>query len=650
MKMAFFRFLRCSKGLLTALAVISVLNACGGGGGNASAPTSSSATSSSSIASLLVVANKSTVKADGVDSVTLTLRGLDSSNAAIKGAALSISATSGLILSSSSVTTDSTTGAATVTVTADQTNQVNRVASVTLSCGSCAAANTTYSITIAGATLSLVSSSNSLVAGGAAVTLEAFVKDVSGNSVPDGTVVTFTSTDTTYVTVSASSRTTSGGKASVTISGVSSTSSDVPVNVSVLGAASSAKYAVSAPTNALSISSPSSGTAFVTGVGQLVTVTAPGTATTVNFSATSAGTWTPSSAATVSGGVASATFTPSQAGSLTITVNDNSSTPRIATQTYRVSSPVSAVDKIQLSAGQTTLAVATGSSTPSVKLTVQALDVVNSTTEQGVANVPVLFTYAGGPGAGEYITPALAYTDSSGFAYADFYAGTAPTNSGPVIVAAQIQGTAIKTGTAPSSNSVSLSIGGQATSVSFGSASVLRESTDKTLYMLDHSVQVTDASGNAVSGATVSLRVIPVAFSTGSSCTVANTYCSEDANGSGSLDSGEDGVRKLITTTTTGSCSSAATTPGGGTDGILTPSNSYAGSVPATVRTGSDGTASFALTYLKAASIWTVVKLTATVGSGTTETSNSTVFRLSPSKGDVDLPDTCYIANSPFAF
>lgn len=636
---------------LAMFACVLGLSACGGGGGNASAPTDTPAPSSTaSVAGLMVVPSKTSVIADGVDSVALTLRAVDAANAVVKNANLNVSATSGLVLSASSVTTDATTGVATVTVTADQVNQVNRTSTVTLSCGGCGAGSASISISISGATVAL-NGNTSLVAGGPTVTLDAVVRDAKGAAVADGTRVEFASTDTTAVTVSAPIQTTSGGKASVQVSGVAASAGAVPVNVTVLGTSATRNYTVSAPANALTIDSPSASTAFVTGVAQLVSVSAPG-ATTVNFSNSSAGTWSPSNTASVSGGIASATFTPSQAGSLTITVNEGANTgTRSATATYKVSSPASAADKLQLSAGQTTLQRATATTTPSVRITVQALDVVSPSIEQGVANVPIQFTFTGGPGAGEYLTPALAYTDSAGFAYADFFAGTAPSTAGAIKVNAKIQGRSIATGIAPSSNELQLTIGGQATSVSFGASSVIRESADKTVYLLDHSVQVTDAQGNAVSGAVVTLRVRPVAFSVGRTCSISRTYCSEDFNGNGSLDANEDGVRIVTTDTTVGSTCSPSTVPSasGSMDAILTPSNSYAGSVPATVTTGSDGTANFVLTYLKAASIWTVVRLSASVGSGTTETSNSSVFRLPASEADAKAPDTCHIPNSPFA-
>jgi hypothetical protein len=305
-------------------------------------------------------------------------------------------------------------------------------------------------------------------------------------------------------------------------------------------------------------------------------------------------------------------------------------------------------------------------------LTARALNSVGSS-DQAVANVPILFTMLGGPGAGEYLTPAYQLTDSAGYASADFYAGTSASIQEGIVIAAATQGTTVRVSTGDgivgsanlndgrSSNPVKLTVGGQALSVAFGSASVLRESTDKTLYIQDYSVQVTDANNNPVSNAIVTLRVRPVAFSLGSGCTIdldrndpskRATYCSEDANANGSLEAAtEDGKRILTTVTTAGQCGTGSPTVYTGTSDVsLTPQNSVAGSVPSTVTTDATGIAPFSLTYLKASAIWVVDKLSATVSVNGTESGTSTIFQLPVTTTDVALPATCHIPDSPFSY
>jgi hypothetical protein len=256
----------------------------------------------------------------------------------------------------------------------------------------------------------------------------------------------------------------------------------------------------------------------------------------------------------------------------------------------------------------------------------------------------------GGVG-GAYITPAQQSTDTFGKAYVDFYPGTAISQNG-IVIRATVKGTTIATGTAPSSSDVTIFVGGQALSVAFAPASVLRESTDKTLYIQDYSVIVSDQSNNPVKGAVVTLRLRPVAFSLGAKCSPSITYCSEDANGNSSLDNLEDGVRIAIpglgTDTSVCAVSPLPAAIVTSKDQLLTPQNSMGGLLPASVTTDANGTAAFSLTYLKGSALWIVDKLSATVSASGTESGSSTIFRLPASEVDVKLPDICHLPDSPY--
>lgn len=633
------------------LILVTALVACGGGGGNpgssaGGSSTSTTATTSAdpnvSVASIGISASSSTLRADGTSLVTLTLFALTSGNASVSGATINLSATNGVILSAPTVVTTST--GATVTVTAVASDQSNRVSVVTASCANCSSTPSTSQINVVGATVTLNNAGiTGLVAGGASTTLTAIVRDVAG-AVISGVPVTFASTDLNVLGLSTPTVLTNGsGVAIVTVSGIAV--GTARINVTALGTAVSQVYTSALAAGTLAVTAPANNSVLVTNTPQTISVAAPGAAT-VTLASTQGlfGNGQSSQTVAVAGGTASAVLTASQGGTIVVTVID--SLVRNTSLTLVASPPVSSVNKVLLNASSTTLPIATPSSPSSVTLTARAI-FNNLGADQAVANVPVQFSMIGGPGAGEFLTPALAFTNSSGVATATFFAGTAASIPNGITISARIQGTAVQTGVAPSNNNAALTIGGQALSVAFGPASVLTESTDRTLYIQDYSVQVTDANNNPVANQSVTLRIQPVAFSTGGSCTIAATYCSEDANANGSLDAGEDGVRKSITVATVGSCPTAPSAAGT-SDSILTPQNSDGGSVPSTVTTGSNGVAGFSFTYLKGSAFWIVNRLTASVSSNGTETSRSTVFRLPALVSDVT--PTCLLPPSPYSF
>ncbi len=650
-------FIKCVVALGLALA----LAACGGGGGSAGTPVTGSTTTgvtpvvptsspaaNLSVASLVVNSSSTTLNADGTSLLTFTLYALTSGNASVAGATIDLAATNGVILSTPTVVTGA--AGATVTMVAASSDQTNRIATVTVSCTGCAAAPVSTSVAIVGADITLANSgSASLIVGGVTSTLSATVKSITGSPVV-GIPVSFSVTDSLILGLSQSSVTTNNaGVASVDVSGTGPGSAIV--NVSALGNAKSQSFTSGLAAAVLAVTSPASNTVLETDKPQLISVSAPSGSTSVIFTTnrgTFSGTSSNSYPAAVIGGVATASLTVAQSGTVTVTVTDDSIPVQSVNLTLVVSPPVSAANKVLLAPSKTTLPISVvGGSQNSLTITARAVK-WNGTTDEAVAKVPIEFAMTGGPGAGEFLTPALAYTNASGEAVATFTSGTAASISNGIEVTAKIQGTSVMTGTTPSSNNVLLTIGGQALSVAFGPGSELRQSTDATLYIQDYSVQVLDANNNPVANQVVTLRLRPVAFSLGGPCLVTATYCSEDTNGNGSLDTSEDGVRVPTTDATAAACltNPNPALPGGMMDSFLTPSNSDGGSVPSIVTTDANGIAPFSMTYLKGSAFWIVDQLTATVSSIGTETSKSTIFRLPSSALDVDpictLPASTY--------
>jgi hypothetical protein len=632
-----------------------VLSACGGGGGDASTPvvpvtptpTPTPTAAAAAVASILLSTPSPLVLSADGSSKTLTIRALDAAGGLVKGVPIGLATTGATILSSSAVTTDAT-GLATVTLIANTLDQSNRTAKVTASCASCAASSISIDIAINGATLALTSNGGTTITTGAgnAITLSAQVMDSTGHAVPKDTVVNFSSSDGSKLSVgTASAKTDTAGIAQTTVVGQAVGTARVVASVPSLSTQNYTDFIVQSAGGALAFVSPP--TTMVTGITQTLQVNAPGAS---KFSvATTLGAIT--SASTINASAGFVDLLSSQAGSATVTVADDLG--HSASIVIAVSPP--AANFIVINANQTTVGLKTSTSTPSVRLTATAL-YVSGNSQQPVANVPILFSMSGGPGAGEFLDTAYKLTDSSGNADATFYSGTRVSIQSGIVVSAMVQNTAVQTGTPNNGPNTKLTIGGTALSVGIGQASAIRQSTDQTLYILDHSVQVTDANNNPVANQLVTLKLRPIAFSLGSGCaldldkafpTESATYCSEDANGNGSLDSSEDGVRKLTSVATASQCATLASGVAGTPDKLLTPQNSVGGSVPATVTTDATGIASFSLTYLKASAIWLVDELSANVSSAGTESGSSTIFRLPATRTDTN---PCVIPNSPFAY
>jgi hypothetical protein len=82
-------------------------------------------------------------------------------------------------------------------------------------------------------------------------------------------------------------------------------------------------------------------------------------------------------------------------------------------------------------------------------------------------------------------------------------------------------------------------------------------------------------------------------------------------------------------------------------DGLLTPHNSAAGSIPATVITDENGLASFQHTFLKQYAMWVEVRLKASVMVSGTETQATTSWRLPGEKTEIA---GCDLFDSPFGY
>jgi hypothetical protein len=645
--------------LLASIAMVMILIACSGGGGSPGAngvtelppasngngtPTNVVSTITAQVSSVAINSSVAQVRSDGSTTATIIVNTIDANNGLLARADVRISASTGVLSGSSGVT--DANGQASFVFSSGTIDRSNRVATITVTSNGKSAST---QVAIVGGSISLDPGGvTTLLVGGTPGLLTARVRDAAGNPVGAGVPVTFESSNSSVVTVSSVTvNTNASGVVIINVGPVAA--GNATVSASSSGVTAVQTYAVTSSGTGFYISSPSSGLVITTATPQVITVVAPGVSN-VTFATPLGlfGNGLQVQTVAVVGGVASASFTSAAAGDATISVFDSSApSVRVASVTIKVSPPVSAANKILLNSNKTNVAVSTNGTLNTIQIKARAI--FNSGgTDVGVFNVPILFSISGGPGAGESLSSSIGFTDSSGNVTTTFTAGSQASTQNGIIVHAQILGSAVGTGVVPSNNDLVITVGGQALSVVFSPGTKIVSSADNTYYELPMSVQVSDANGGAVQNQLVSLNLQPFAFSTGfNACAgpITGTYCSEDANSNGSLDAGEDGVRRVFNSATS-TCGAIAF---GTSNGNLTPPNSAAGSVPSTVTTLANGIAGFNLTYLKGSAVWIVVKLTATVASAGTESSFSTIFRLSPSAVDASS-DPCPLPSSSYSF
>jgi len=649
--------------LFLSLLLICFLIACGG-----SADTADTGDDGTTVtaASLDLIASPPTVKSDGSTTSTITVTALNSSNAALSGVVITMSTDTGN-LSTESVTTGDE-GTATLTFSSGS-NPINRTATITATSGS---VSSHVQVEVVDSTVTLSQDGSSLTTSGTdSITLTITAKNAGGYGVNGASVIlTQSSTDGGSVTFASSTGTTSTidstvGVFKTTITGA--TAGTVTIIARALGASASTNVTVATAAQTFAIDkqwldtvdignpNPS---AMEVGQDLQIQVNVPTSVANVTFSSTlgswvgGSGSWIQVAAAGVSPNrKATATLNTAAIGTADVMVYNSENISLNDTMQVYMTSDASP-HSIILQASPTVVAINTGTST--ITATVR---------DSGgfvVANQPVSFSIVNPTGGGETISPAVVQTSISGQASTTFTAGSLTSyDAGGVKIHAEVIGTApmVETGVAPSGNDAAVVIGGKPGSIAFGQATVLTETGGGSNYVQAMSVLVTDISGNPVSGATVSLSAWPIAWSTGIMAACAydpddginqGTFLNEDVNENLILDAytvhpppNEDGLRLYYNGGT------AATTPGN-PDTYITPTNSAGGSVPATVITGSNGVASFNLTYPKQSAIWTIVRIKASTIVQGSETVGQTIFRLWCT--DNDCGSVCRLGYSPYTF
>lgn len=650
---------------LSAFLLIAALAGCGGGddafkkGTNPGDTPTPPEPPASAVTGIQLSISPMTVKSDDSTTTTITVVALNAANAVVPKAVVTMSTNTG-VLDAATVTTDDS-GKATLKFSSGTSSKDNRTATITATAGSAMAQ---IPIQIVGSTVAVSTSANSLSDDGTTpATIIITAKDASGNPVPD-TAVTLTGSGAGRVTFTPSSGTTNtSGQFTATVAGAGAGA--VTVSATAVGATATVSYTVSPSGSAFAIDQQTLNatlianndiTAMKMGDSLTVRVSAPAPAANVVF-ATTIGIWNGSSSVVtvpVVAGTATATLTTTQAGVANIQTYDKDH-PSIS-DTLIVTMTSATASKISLQASPGVIQKSVGTTKGFSTLIATVRDANNFP----VGDAPVAFEILNPTGGGETVSPVVALSAATtaggltlGEARATFTSGSLASAADGIKVRAKVVGTTVATEAVgvdltPSGNDASIIIGGTAGSVAFGQATVLQEGGNGTTYVLPMSVLVADANGNpAPAGTVVSLSVWPIAWSTGGACVldpdtaISGTFFNEDVDENVTLNAGEDGTRRYFAT--------GALASGTGTkDGLITPTNSAGGTLPATVITDASGVAAFNLTYGKSSAIWTQVRIRARTVVQGSEAVAETIFRLSALKKDVD-PD-CLLPDSPYRF
>ena len=267
-------------------------------------------------------------------------------------------------------------------------------------------------------------------------------------------------------------------------------------------------------------------------------------------------------------------------------------------------------NSIELQADPATIGPNDGNQTITQQSTITAT--VRDTNNNLVKNKVIRFSITQDNSGGS-ITTATATTNSLGKATTTYVSSAATTALDGVIIRAEVEDT-------PAVNTtVALTVAQSELFVILGTGPVI-VSYSNTQYNKQYVVLVTDASGNAVEGAQVSIAVNPLVYWKGfrtyngtlwAQTITAGPCANEDLNENGILDAGED---------ING-------------NGRLDPGNVV--SAPSTVVTGADGSFEFDQIYAKDYGEWVRVKLTASGEVSGTEATHTVPFTLPVAAGDL---------------
>lgn len=584
-------------------AVMIGLAGCGGSGAGAGGPSASQSLAGSA-STLTVGASSPTINSDGTSSVEVSAIAKDANNVAVSGQTVTFSTSDpGTILTVGTPKTDAS-GLASASIRI--TDPTARAIPVTASSG---AAQGTVTVKVAGTSLTV--SGQPVIAFGGSGQIVVTVRNSNNTGVP-GVPVSLRSAKGNAVSESTagSSVTDSVGQAKFQVSGISAGSDTL--SASALGV--SQVLAVSVSGDAATFESPTAASEALVNQAQPVRVRflrsgVPLAGSQVQLAATR-GVLGAATGVTDANGVFETTIQSAQAGQSTVSAMETGGTT--ATLEFEFVSRIPA--NMILQASPTTLSINThGGSTSTSELIAKVRDSAGNP----VKGVRVEFSAAADPSGGT-ISPAFALTNSAGIASTAFIAGPNPTGQNAIRVSASVPGTGV---TAPVAVLTTVA---DALAVRMNTGNKIT-APDTTTYEMPYAVVVSDAAGNPVEGAAVTVSYRPLRFIKGSYLDEDNKWAYTATAFCPSEDTDQDGVL------------SPAEDAAGDGDGVLEPSN--VATVYVTTPGGKTDATGFALLgikYPQGFSNWATIELQVTItGTSGSEVKTSRAIDLVPLASDI---------------
>ncbi|MFZ5466722.1 MAG: Ig-like domain-containing protein [Pseudomonadota bacterium] len=617
-----------------------MLSACGGGGGGGLFEDTSGGTTNpaASAASILVTADKTSITTDNLDTATIQAVVKDASNRLLKDVPVeftsslatgdlrvlsSVTDASGVIEATFKSGTSYSTGLAIISAKVTGTALSNSVPIVV--------EGSSFTADVAEATLQTGQSQT--------VTYTA----TTGGGEPARNVSICLDFNSTYLQVSGNLSATSDcahaiytdvatGRATISVQAIAQ--GNTTLRAEALGITTETAFTITQA--GMSVAQPVAGATHPNDQSLQVQVNVPGYSGTIRF-ATTAGTWSngqPTIDVAVGGGVASATLSagmPQGRVDITATKLDGSNS-NVSTYVYAYD-PVALNDSntfIKLEIAPTSLP-AGSDARADLKATVQK-DLGGGNLVTAPPGTLVSYQISASTGGGEYITLPTDDTDPAGIALSQLVAGSTASAANGVKVRACVVGT-------NKCAEESLTIVDQPGSITIGEATIIRPTADDTAYEYPLSVIVSDVNGGLLSGVPVNLSVWPVEFATGCrNAEGAPINCSDLAY---TFYPNED-LNMNVTRDVSESPTAGRTDCGSGSCALLPP-NSAAGTLPSSVTTGSNGLATFNLTYLKEQASFLRVRVTARASVQGSEVETSKEFVLRFAEDDKE-----YLPQSPY--